>query len=213
MNPDQPSTQPPAVTPNPNSADYLNQIAPQTPKRPLLRPTPKLFAIIGGGLVLLIIILSITVNIVSSAQRDPLRHLAARLESTAEISADAQMNLKDSKLRSLNSSLSLFLTNTNRDIVAPLAASGVEVGKIGKEIVQKESGDDVEATLEDARLNAKYDRVYAREMSYVLQNLLTQMQDIYASTGNQSLKEFLQTTYRNLEPTQASFDAYNTASE
>jgi hypothetical protein len=211
MNPTDPQApQPPQPTP---TVDYLNQIAPQAPRRPSwLKPGPKLFALIGSVLVVIVLTLVIIVNVAAAAQRQPLQHLAARLDSTEKIAGDAQKKLKTSELRSLNSNLKIYLTNTQRDISAPLLAAGVNTDKLSDSVVKQESSTAIEGRLEDARLNATYDRTYAREMSYQLNTLLSLMNQIYKSTGSKSLKEFLETSYKNLEPTQkafADFDAAN----
>jgi hypothetical protein len=190
----------------------LDQIAPQTPKRPLFRLSgAKLILAIAGVLVVVVALLALVINLVTANQRQPLEQLSARLSATETIVTDAQKNLKSSELRSLNSSLKLFLTNTNRDITDPLRSAGVDIKKISKDTIAKESGDDISARLEDARLNAVYDRTYAREMAYQLETIITLMKQIYRSTGNQSLKSFLNTAYGNLEPTQQSFADFNAA--
>jgi len=206
MYPEQPQ---PFQTPPP--PDYLNQIAPQTNTKKFFTPSPKLFAIIGGILVLLVIILSITVNAIAGGQRQPLQQLAARLSSTETVVNDAQQHLKSSQLRSLNSNLKIYLTNTNRDVAAPLLSAGVNTAKLSESVVAAESTTKLSETLENARLNVDYDRTYAREMAYRLDTILILMQKIYSSTNNSSLKTFLQSAYSNLEPTQKEFADFNAA--
>lgn len=205
MNP----SQQPAPTPPPPSPDYLNQIAPQAPKKQLFQPSLKLLIIAGVALVLAVIVVSVVLNIVSSGQRQPIQRLAARLETTKSVADDAQAQLKSSRLRSLNSSLSLFLADTNSDIAEPFSSAGVDVKKISDSIKQEESGEAMTGRLEDARLNAVYDRTYSREMAYQLDTIITLMQQIYATTSNQELKTFLQTTFNNLEPTQQAFEDFD----
>ncbi len=195
-----------APTPPP---DYLNQIAPQQPKRPKLTFGPKLIALIGGILVIIVIIISVTVNIMVQNGRQPLQKLSARLDATATVVSDAQDTLRSSQLRSLNSSLSLYLTDINRDIATPLQSAGVNVDKIDEKITSQESPTALTTRLEDARLNAIYDRTYAREMAYQLDTLITLMKEIIASTSNSQLKTFLESTYPKLEPTQTGFADFN----
>lgn len=205
--PNQP--QPPAQSSQPLSIDYLNQIAPQAAPRQRLKPGPKLFAITGAALVILIIIISVTVNLVVSSRRQPLEQLAARLTSTQKLTTDAKPNLKSSKLRSLNSNLELSLTNANRDIADPLLAAGVDTKKLSKSVTEKESGSAVADRLEDARLNGVFDRTYAREMAYRLSTILTLLKQINASSSSKELKAFLTTTYNNLQPTQEALAAFD----
>ncbi|MFY9228294.1 MAG: hypothetical protein WAO28_03135 [Candidatus Microsaccharimonas sp.] len=208
MNPNQPQSPPPNI-PNPSSADYLNQIAPKTSRLPRFQLGPKLFLMIGGVLVLLVIILSISVNSIAAGQRRPLEKLAARLQSTETVVKDAQVNLKSSQLRSLNSELKLFMADTNRDLADPLKLAGVDVKKLSATAVKNESTTELTDRLEDARLNAIYDRTYAREMAYRLDTIITLMEQIYDSTSSTSLKTFLETTYKKLEPTQKTFSDFN----
>ncbi len=202
MNPNQPNT--------PLSIDYLNQITPQGPKRQLFNSRQLVLAGIVGGVLLLAIIGSIISSALGSS-KDPIQHLAARLQTTATIASDAQSKLKSTEMRSLNSTLSLNLINTNRDIVAQLAKSNLTLNGLDKTIVASEDGSAMSKRLEDARLNAIYDRTYAREMSYQLETIAALIDQIQASTSDQSLKSFLQTTADNLQPTQKAFADFNAA--
>jgi predicted outer membrane protein len=197
MNPTQPNY----------SVDYLNQIAPQAPKKMRFSRLQYILIAVVGLLVVLTIIFGIIVS--SKTSVEPEKQLAARLQSTEKIVGDAQTKLKSSQLRTLNSNLKIYLTNTNRDIAAPLLKSGVDVTKLDKTIVASEAGTDITARLEDARLNAVYDRTYAREISYRLSTLVALMRQINTSTKSQSLKTFLDNAYKNLAPTQKQFDQFN----
>jgi hypothetical protein len=151
------------------------------------------------------------VNSVTTAQRAPLQHLAARLASTTTVVANAQSNIKSSDLRSLNSNLGIYLANTNRDIAAPLLSAGVNISNIPDSVTKAESSTALTARLEDDRLNAVYDNQYAVEMAYQLDTILNLMQQIKESTGNAQLKNFLASAYTNLQPTQKAFADYNAA--
>jgi hypothetical protein len=208
MYPEQP---PIAPQPPTQSPDYLNQIAPQTPKALPFKFGPRLLIIVAAILVVLIIIISVTVNIIVGSQRQPLQQLAARLVTTETIASDAQPNLKSSQLRSLNSNLEIYLTNTNRDIGQPLLSGGVNTTKLPESILQKESGDALSTTLEDARLNAVFDRTYAREMTYVLGNTLALMKQIKTSTGSTELRAFLDPAIADLTLIHESFSSFDAA--
>ncbi len=163
-----------------------------------------------GGVLLLLIIVSI-VNSALGSSKDPIQRLAARLQTTATIASDAQSKLKSTELRSLNSTLSINLTNTNRDIVSQLAKQNLSLKTLDKTIVASEDGSAMTKRLEDARLNAIYDRTYAREMSYQLETIAALIDQIQASTSDKDLKAFLQTTTDNLQPTQKAFSDFNAA--
>jgi hypothetical protein len=209
MYPNQPEQ--PTSTPPPLPSDYLNQIAPQAPKRMPFTLGIKQVAVLGVALILLVIILSVVVSSIAGGSRQPLERLSARLTATEAVVVDAQSNLKSSQLRSLNSNLKIYMTNTNRDVTTPLLAAGIDTKKISESVLKSESTDQLTTRLENARLNAVYDRTYAREMSYQLSTLLTLMNQIYGSTNNQQLKTFLKSSYDNLVPTQKSFADFSTA--
>lgn len=206
MNPEQPTT-PPTLP----STDYLNQIAPNAPKKPIFKFGPRLLIMIGVALVVLVAIVAITVNVVVAQQRKPLQQLAARFTATEAVATDAQDNIKSSQLRSLNSNLKIYLTNTNRDIGTPLLSAGVDTKKISDDVTNTESTDAMTSRLEDARLNARFDRIYALEMSTQLETLIILMTEILNSTSNQELRAFLESARLNLEPTQKAMADFNAA--
>lgn len=200
--------------PNPNqsqySIDYLNQIAPQE-KKPGMSNKFFLF-IIGGGLLVAVIVGILALSSGSNGPTQKMQTLAARLTTLQTISDKAQKNIKSGKLRSTNSSLTIFLTNANHDIVTPFGKNGVDIKKIDKKITSKESGTNLTKKLEDARLNAIYDRVYASEMGYQLETVAALMKDIYTNSKSKSLKEFLIATDNNLLPIKKQFQEYSAES-
>lgn len=191
------------------SIDYLNQIAPAPQKRSLFSGKRPLVMGLSAALIVAIVIMIIGKTV--GQQPNSLQQLAARLQSTQTIADNAQPNIQSSQLRTLNSSLRLTLTNTNRDITAPLKSSGITATNLDKKIVTAESGADLVAKLEDARLNAVYDRTYAREMAYRVDTIILLMKDIYGKTHSTELKNFLQTSYQNLGPIQQQFADFNAA--
>jgi len=200
MNPDQ----------NPYPVDYLNQIAPEAPKKGM---SNKLFlGVIGGGLLVAIIVgLLLLSGGSSNGSTEKMQRLAARLTTLETIADEADRTIKSGQLRSTNSNLKIFLTNTNRDITDPLLKNGVDTKKIDKKIETAENGEKLKKSLEDARLNAVFDRIYAREMSYQLDTVSALMVELYNSSASKSLKDFLVTTNKNLEPLKTQFADFNAA--
>jgi hypothetical protein len=195
------------VTPQ-YSIDYLNQIAPQ-PKKGGLNNRIFLF-IIGGGLLVALIIGIMTLASSSNGPTQTMQTLAARMLTLQTISDTAQKNIKSTKLRNTNSSLAIFLTSANHAIVAPLKTSGVDIKKIDKKITTTEKNTALVAKLEDARLNATFDRTYAREMSYQLSTVEALMKTIYNKTKSKSMKDFLSQTNGNIAPIITQLDDFNT---
>lgn len=199
MNPDQPQY----------SIDYLNQIAPQAPKKSGLSRV-QLVAVIAT-LVAVLVVGILSIVLAMNGDSGSSTRLAARLQSTETIVKDAQDKLKSTQMRTLNSNLMIYLANTNRDIATPLLKDGVDVTKLSKSLLASESNPEMTNRLEDARLNAVYDRTYAREMSYQLETITALMLKIYNSTNDESLKTFLDDARMNLEPTQKQFADFNAA--
>lgn len=197
MNPDQ----------NQYSIDYLNQIAP-TPKKPGINNTLFL-SIVGGGIVLALIVGALMLSKGAAGPVQKMERLTARLTTLQAISTKAQTKLKSNSLRATNSSMTLLLTNVNRDITAPLKLNGVDTSNLDKTIVASEDGSALTQKLEDARLNAIYDQTYAREMAYQLETVTALLKEIYTSTNSASLKTFLNTTNNNLLPITKQFSDFN----
>ena len=193
--------------------DYLDQIAPQAVKHPFMLNKTRLFVLVGIIAVIIVIILSVIVGAVSSARKDPWERLAARINATAAVAESSEGKIKNSQLRSTNSNVKISLTNTTRDLRAPLITADVNSEKLSKSILEQESSDEMIARLEDARLNAKYDSTYAREMSYQLSNLLTLLKQLYSSSSNEKNKTFLKATYDNFAPVQQSLAEFSASNE
>lgn len=189
--------------------DYLNQIAPQ-PKKPGINKNALIVVVLGIGLVLAIVIgfvIFATGN--SKGPKTSTVTLAARMQEMQTVADKSQKNIKSSSLRGINSNLIIFLTNANRDIATPLAATGLDVKKLDKAIVAKEKADPITADLEEARLNAIFDDTYAREMSFKLTTISLLMEDIYKSSKSKTMKDFLVTTDENLQPIKKQLDEFN----
>ena len=193
----------------PPSLDYLNQIAPQNTKKSLFADKKmRIIGILGIAVVIVIIIAAVAG---SSGTAKPSEKLAARLLSTQQIAADGTTKLKSGKLRGYNANLTIYLTNTIRDIEPLLKKENTDIKKLSKKVTDAESSDKTLATLEDARLNVVYDRTYAREMAYKLDSVLVLMNQAYKSTSSKSLKTFLTDAIKNLEPTQKQFADFDSA--
>lgn len=213
MYPDPNQQQPTPTSPAPQpqySIDYLNQIAPKPQKKGL---SNRLYiAIAGGGAVLALIIGALMLFSGGGGPTTDMQHLAARIESLGKISTSAQKNIKSNSLSGTNSNLSIFLTNADRDIATPLKNNGLDIKKLDKTIVTAEAQTALTAKLEDARLNAVFDRTYAREMDYQLATLQALMKKIYNSSNSKSMKDFLAATNTNLLPLMKQLEDFSATS-
>lgn len=200
-------------SPQQYSQSYLDQIAPQGPKRSFMPSSKMLYVLIGVALIVVVLVLVAIVNQINASKVTPWERLSARLTTTTELVDSSSGKIKNSQLRSTSSNAKISLTNTERDIAAPLLKLNIDTKKIKPSIVTSESGTAALARLEDARLNAKYDSTYAREMSFQLANLLTLLQQIYSSSKNPANKEFLKATYDNFAPIQKSLAEFSASNE
>ena len=190
----------------PLPVDYLNQIAPnQTHKINLFNKQPLLLG--GIGIIVLLIVTIIVASLMSGGIK-PTERLAARLTATASVVDDAKTKMKSSQLRAINATLSSLLINSVRDITPILTKDGIKIDKLSKSVVATESTDAMMARLEDARLNVKYDRIYAQEMATQLENILILMNQIENSTSSSSLKTYLSDNITNLQPIQKQFSDF-----
>ena len=185
------------------SIDYLNSIS-STPPPKTIKPLYLWLLIVG--VVVLVGIVAAAVLSAGNSSKDNLTTFAARLSSLETVTSDAQDNIQSSSLRTTNSSLTLILTNANHDVA-------VLAGKINKKSSAYKAVTAETTTLtgklEDARLNAVYDRTYAREMNYQLKTLRTQMNVLYKHATKKDLKAFLVKTDANIKPIQESFAGFN----
>ncbi len=202
MNPDQNPTQ------NQYPIDYLNQISSQPSQQTM--NSKWVFALIGGVILLVIIAVLFIANS-GNGPVQKMQTLAARLQTLQKVSGDSQKKIKSGELRSLNSTLTLYLANTNRDIAEPFSKNGVDIKKLDKTIITKENGDQLNKKLEDARLNAIFDRTYAREMTFQLETVTALMTDIYHGSNNKPLKDFLSKTDQGLQPFKKQLSEFNAA--
>jgi nitrogen fixation/metabolism regulation signal transduction histidine kinase len=193
--------------------DYLNQIAPTSQKKPVFKLNLRMVIFAGIIFIILMIIIANVSAAISNASKEPWQEFAARLAATAMIVDHSSDIIKNSQLRSLNSDLKLYLTNTQRDLDTPLKQLGINQDNLPASITKKESADAVLARLEDGRLNAKYDSTYAREMSYQLATTLALLQQLYKTNVGSQTKAFLQSAYSNLAPTYKAISDFSASNE
>lgn len=193
--------------------DYLNQIAPETPKKPLFTLNFRTVLLGAIAAVVVIIIIASVAGSLSNSAKEPWQRFSARLDATTIVVDGATKNIKSSPLRSINSDLKLYLTNTKRDIAAPLKSLEVNPEKLPATIIKEERGTGITERLEDGRLNARYDSTYAREMTYQLATILSLLQKLYATNVGPQTKAALKVAYDNLLPTYTTLSEFNTTTE
>lgn len=198
---------------NQTPLDYLNQIAPQAPKRPVFAWNIRTILLAGVAAIVLVIILVNVAGAIANAQKQPWQRLYAKLDATSSVVNDSSTRIKNSQLRSLNSDLKLYITNTQRDLAAPLANLNIVPKKIPASVLALESNTDMKQRLEIGRLNAKFDSTYAREMTYQVATILALLQQLYSAGAGPQTQAFLKTAYNNLGPTYTALSKFSASNE
>lgn len=188
--------------------NYLDTIAAQ-PQVKTMNPM-LLWVMIGGVLAFAAVVMMFALS-AGGGSADKIARFGARMSSLQTTSTESQEKIKSSSLRTLNSSLTLVLTNANRDLKEPFTALDIKIDNEKERTVATVAAETEELNqrLEDARLNSIFDRTYAREISFYLKSLRTEMRGIYSSTKNDELKEVLETTDANLSPLLTGFSDFN----
>ena len=187
------------------SVDYLNQIAPPQPKSGL----PKHGKLIGVILALMLL-LSVGIFIygtVTSTEEVSASDLALKLKTLELVARDSQEDLTSGELRSINSNLTIALTNASRDVGSFLGEDGAK----GLEKLAKENPDDdkLRERLTDAELNAVMARTYPREMAYELDVILLMIDMLEKEYTDQEFIAFLDKTRDDIEPIYETLAEFN----
>lgn len=191
--------------------DYLDQIA-APKKQPGMNNKLFLSVVIGGALIAILVGIFLVFSGMSSKPA-ALQTLGLRLETIQKVSNDSQKTIKSGKLRTINSNLTLYLTNTNRDLALQLTSNGIDLKKLDKNEIADESGDELTKKLEEARLNVVFDRTYANELTYQLETIDVLMNQVYKSTKSKSLKTFLESSNTGLQALKKQFSEFNATNE
>jgi len=181
---------------NPNDSqdipsNYLDEIAPKNNNGSLLNKKSTLIVIILGTLTLITILLMMVIQL-TKGNLNTTEQLAARLTSIKSTVDQSTDNLKSPSIRAINSDLKIYLTNTIRDFKPILRKKNIDIEKLSPKILETESNDQLLERLEDARLNAVFDRTYAREMSYTLESTENLINAIIKSNKDAEFKIFLE---------------------
>lgn len=200
---------------NPNdkqdeSSSYLDEIAPKNINGGnfLNKKTTLIFIILG--ILTFITLLLVAFVQLTKVSSDTTEQLAARLTSIKSTADESVDNLKSSNIRAINSDLKIYLTNTIRDLKPILEKKNINIEKLNPKILKAESNEKLLERLEDARLNAVFDRTYAREMSYKLESTINLLTKIIKTNKDAEFKIFLENARSNLVPIQEEFESFST---
>lgn len=187
-----------------NDLDYLNQISakPGSSQKAggFFDKKTKLIAIIIGAVLLMSIVLMMVMS--SSPQptaSDELNNIYQRSNSLEETVRKYTKYLKSSSLRSSAAALDSLLTNAKSTSETLLQSKyGVKPGK-NPSAEDTKTIEELNTTLEKARLNGILDRSFAHELYYQIEFLLIMEQSAsrkVSSTGE--VYQFLDSSYKSL---------------
>lgn len=196
---------------NQHPIDYLDSIA-TVPKGGKKSVNDKLFfGVLAAGLLVAVAVGAFAFFNTGTNTPDDFASIGAKLQNLQSLADASQKNIVSSNLRGTNSNLSLTLANSNREIMAPLTTLGVDTKKVEALVASDEDVAEILERLEDARLNAVFDRTYAREMSYQLETLMALIDQAKRKTDNTSNQEFLSSTRESIAPLQEQFAQFSAA--
>lgn len=195
------------------SVDYLDQVAGGSTGGN--QQLDKKFIFIGAGLVVALLVAAALIFMRPQAAADnkPVELYTALIDTEKSTSKSGKI-LKSSSLVSINSSIRTNLTNAARDMEEPLGAMGQKPAALKSAATKPPYHDEkFAAALEDARLNAVYDRVYANEINTKLKYIIAYMESIKKSTRSKSMNEFIDKNLPSFQTVQKAVDEYQKSAE
>lgn len=197
--------------------EYLNQIS--ALNRPTKKSMPKFLSsklfIFGAAALTLAILIMIVGSILSSgktSEKDSTYALKLHLDNTAAVIKSYQSSVKSSTLRSNSASLYSILTNTSRDLDNYLTEKYSFKEKDADKKISEQATlekDGLESELFNAKINGILDRIYAHKITYEISTLMSEESNLFKKSGNESLKNILNTSYQSLENLYKSFSEYS----
>lgn len=196
--------------------DYLNQISASVrpeKKSKLDFMNSKIFKIIAGAVVALIVIIAIG-NILGGGKagvRDQAISLKLNIDSTLEVISTYQPNVKSSTLRSSSASLYSILSNTNRELTTFITENYTYNAKkddknfAGAVALER---DGLESALFEAKINGILDQVYASKIAYTISLICSKETSLINATSNAELKSILSSSYNSLDTLYSQFSDF-----
>lgn len=206
----QPNQQSPELQPVSQRIDssYLDEIsAPAVQKTisPLI-----LWGLIGGGLLVVGIFMMMLFSSGGPSTSERLTDFLYRVQSLKELVSQSDENLQSSKLRAANSGLSSVLSGVQTETSTLLSGASEKIAtKPPKGSAILTEYEQIDAKLEDARLNVAFDRTYAREIVYQITKLRTEMSVIYDDSSSAELRTFLESADEDLKALSSDIEKIN----
>ncbi|MBM3210154.1 hypothetical protein FJZ39_02340 [Candidatus Saccharibacteria bacterium] len=193
------------------SIDYLNQIAAPAPKAGLSKGM-KTLLIAAGAMLLITLPLLLFSALSGSTTQISLDRLAARSSNLSAVISDSHDNIDSTELRQINSSLSASMKNISAGTTEQLKAQSTTL-ETAKKANPNETTGALSARLDDAELNATFDRSYVREMAFEVKTTLILIDSLGAKARDEATVDFLRQSYNNLNQSYEQLEAFGKTSE
>ena len=193
---------------NQTPADYLDQIAAQ-PRTDTMSPL-MLWGLIGGGLLIAVFFVVILFSSSGPSKTERFTGYVQRVQSLRSVVSDSAQTIQSSQLRSHNSTLGTLLGGAEQGATTFIGQYDLkEMPEIAEGSSLAIEFSELTSTLDDARLNAVFDRTYAREMAWQLGQLRSELQILYDGARDNDFQEYLVETDKNIEPLVKRFSEFN----
>ena len=186
-----------------NGTNYSQEFIHQLNNAPAKQPLDKKFLLIGGGVLVALLIIILLILSASAPKPLNIKGVLGRTRAVAKIATDYHKLIDDTNLRSINSSLSVALTNFNRDGETYYQAS------TSKEQIKKEAKNrdadlsEVRTVLDSAELNNRLDRNYVIQISYQINLMIMEQEKLLSRAKNEKLIALLKQGLSDLKQVQA----------
>lgn len=197
---------------------YLNSISSQV--RPEKKSAGSFFSSTLGKVVIGSVIAMVVIMIFSSllggggeGKADKGASLKYHIENTLEVISEYQNNVKSSKLRSSSASLTSVLSNSSRDLTNYLVEKlgykdgAKEYNKLRDEAKLHQDG--LTASLFNAKISGTLDRMYAHELAYEIELIMSEEQSFYNTVKDESMRASIESTYKSLANLYPDFDDFS----
>lgn len=198
---------------------YLNQISQTTKpieqKESVLSPKIFKFAAIGIGLTIFLVIIGSLLKNLNNKEFLLTQQLDLRTTNLIETIEEYNKQVKSPALRSIGTSFSAILSDTNRDIEEYLVQEyEFDPKKADAKIMKQETEliDDLNKSLENARLNGILDRTYVNKLDLQITLMLSLESDIISRTKKPELRSMLEKSSDSLKTLQNTIEGYDNAS-
>jgi hypothetical protein len=191
------------------AVDYLDQIAPPPGRKGFMSGGfGKIIVVLG---VVFVLAVSLIIALGNQKNTASTEKIAVRLENMITLTRDFKRHIKSGNLSSTNSNFQTWLTNTKREADDLLVRAEVKPTSFDKKMVsdEKQAKTDMAEKLENARLTGSLDRVYAREMAFEAQKLVTEFNTMAKKGPAKAFKEFATTSNNSLIPLQKAFEDFD----